>query len=159
MRVKTPLGLFVAIVGVGIFPAAGIGSAIGVSVKDYDPIPAPSSSAEVREDFGVRDVEPTTSPKGRVASVKPTTRTPNRVTPTTVKVYKTPHARRDTPDVQNRVEPPEETTEPTSSPAPKFTKPEPSGAPHIPQPTKGPITPPPGQSGGGGASEPAGVAP
>jgi hypothetical protein len=159
MRVKTPLGLFVAIVGVGIFPAAGIGSAIGVSVKDYDPIPAPSSSAEVREDFGVRDVEPTTSPKGRVASVKPTTRTPNRVTPTTVKVYKTPHARRDTPDVQNRVEPPEETTEPTSSPAPKYTPPKEDPPPVVPPGTKGPVSPPADQGGGSGDEQPERVAP
>jgi hypothetical protein len=148
MRIKTPLGLFVTIVGVGLIPAAGVGGVIGVANTNYNPIPQPSSSAEVNENFG-------TKPEGRVESVKPTARATTQVKPTTVKVYKTPHAREDTSDVQNRLEAPEKNAEPdeTEVPDDRPTKPTVSPTPREDLPkTADPVKSPPGS--GGGTGEP-----
>jgi hypothetical protein len=158
MRIRTPLGLFVTIVGVGLIPAAGVGSAIGVSLKDYEPTPTPSVSSEVWENMGASP-EPATSPEGRVESVKPTQRATTQVKPTSVRLYKTPHAR--TEQEQEDVAPkatsdPEPTETPDDRPTAPATKPTPQ---EDRTKTPDPIKSPPGPHTRTGDAEPGLVAP
>jgi hypothetical protein len=119
MRVKTPLGLFVAVVGVGLLPAAGLGSMMGVSLKDYHPIPRPSASAEVFQDMGESPLPmPTATNTGtrRVESLKPEGRTPTPVKHKVVEDNETPHARGSTNIARPEVT--EESSEPVPSESP-----------------------------------------
>jgi hypothetical protein len=124
MRVKTPLGLFVAVVGVGLLPAAGLGGMMGVSLKDYHPVPRPSASAEVYQNMGESPIIPTPTITRRVESLKPKARTPNPVKHVAVDDNETPHVRGSTNIVRPEVteESPDPIPSETPTPAPTLCK-------------------------------------
>jgi len=77
-----PLGLFAAIVGVGLLPAVGVGHVMAIEHKDYTPVVTPTPMGTPRQDFGsctTCNVTPvptksTKSTKARVESVTIPTR-------------------------------------------------------------------------------------